>query len=342
MLHPLLRAAAAACLVVSAPAAWAGPPDAAKLRLASEQYDLGANAFKKKEYEQAASHFEAADAAVPSAKALRLAIRARSEAGQGSRAATLAALALARHPGDADTAKVAQETIEKTEALLHKVSIACVSPCVLAVGTRTVPGEASTRWVVYLDPGSATVSASFFGNTSATAPVEARAGGSTELRLEPAEAAGGSPPPPSAPPAGPPGATAGPADALPPDPPPPDRGGRSGLPPAVFIGGLVATAAVAGVTVWSGIDTTNNPGADAVRAACAGKGTSCPEYQDGLASQTRTNVLLAATAGTAVLTGVIGAFFTDWGGPDGPPATGFVPAGAVVPGGGAVFARGRF
>jgi hypothetical protein len=45
-----------------------------------------------------------------------------------------------------------------------------------------------------------------------------------------------------------------------------------------------------------------------------GQGTACPEYKDGLAKQTRTNVLLGVTAAVGVTTGVIGAFFTDWGG----------------------------
>lgn len=59
--------------------------DAARVRAAAEQFDAGVTAFKARDYEGAASHFEAADAAVASPKALRQAIRARVEAGQGSR-----------------------------------------------------------------------------------------------------------------------------------------------------------------------------------------------------------------------------------------------------------------
>jgi hypothetical protein len=47
---------------------------------AAAEFDAGVSAYKHKDYEVAASHFEAADAAVPSAKTLRQAIRARSEA----------------------------------------------------------------------------------------------------------------------------------------------------------------------------------------------------------------------------------------------------------------------
>jgi hypothetical protein len=78
----------------------------------------------------------------------------------------------------------------------------------------------------------------------------------------------------------------------------------------------VGAAAFVGLgiaTIWSGIDTQKNPGPDAVRAACQGKGTSCPEYQLGLAHQTRTNVLVGVTAVTGAATVVLG-IFTNWRG----------------------------
>jgi hypothetical protein len=51
-----------------------------------------------------------------------------------------------------------------------------------------------------------------------------------------------------------------------------------------------------------------------VRAACAGQPTSCAPYQKGLDKERRTNVLFGATAGAAVVTGVVAVFFTDWSG----------------------------
>jgi hypothetical protein len=86
--------------------------------------------------------------------------------------------------------------------------------------------------------------------------------------------------------------------------------------PAVFFVGAGLTVVAAGVTVWSGIDTQNSPGTDRVREECAGKGTDCPLYQDGLAKERRTNVLIGVSAGLGVVTGVVGAFFTDWSGGD--------------------------
>jgi hypothetical protein len=76
--------------------------------------------------------------------------------------------------------------------------------------------------------------------------------------------------------------------------------------------GAGLTAASAAFTVWSGIDTQNNPGKDAVRNACMGLGESCPAYQQGLSSQLRTNVALAVTGVLGVATAGIGIFYTDW------------------------------
>ncbi|MCC6526574.1 MAG: hypothetical protein IT373_28255, partial [Polyangiaceae bacterium] len=90
-----------------------------------------------------------------------------------------------------------------------------------------------------------------------------------------------------------------------------------------FFVSLVATVGVGATTIWSGVDTVKNPGADAVRAACQGLGSDCPEYQDGRQKQLRTNVLIGVTAGLGVLTAVF-AGVSDWaalGGGSAPVAT---------------------
>jgi hypothetical protein len=75
-----------------------------------------------------------------------------------------------------------------------------------------------------------------------------------------------------------------------------------------------------GVTIWSGIDTVNNPGADAVKQGCVGQDESCALYQEGIGKQNRTNILIGVTAGLAAVTVVIGAFATNWGGGKAAPA----------------------
>jgi hypothetical protein len=346
MLRTAVAAALAAILLAAeGPALAAGAPDAAQIRQAAEQFDAGVAAYKQKDFEGAASRFEAADAAVPSAQALRQAIRARSEARQPSRAATLAAQAVDRYPGDGQTQRLAREILEKNGPKLHKLTVRCASPCVLAIGTRSVPGESSVRWTVYLDPGKAALSASFgSGKSGLPKDIEARAGGATEVRFEPEP----EPEPPRLKPPDPPPPSGKPLDQpLPPKDLPPSEEApprSSGLPPAVFFAGLVVTAGLGAGIIGSGIDTLNNPGRDAVRKACMGKNEkTCPLYEKGVQHETRTNILIGATAGAAAITAALGLFFTDWGGKKtkakGSP---LVPAATVTDHGATIGAIGQF
>jgi hypothetical protein len=323
-----------AVLTAVLPVAADDAPDAAKVKRAADEFDLGVQSFKSKQYDEAAQHFEVADEAVPGAKTLRLAMRARSEAGQGSRAATLAAQALERYADDAETAKLAKETIAKFEPSLHKVQVSCASPCLLAVGTRAVHGASTTRWILYVDPGKTSINASFFGNAAAKPQsLTATAGGRTELRFEPTE-----PPKPvvtatptaSATPTGtssneiPPDMTGAPTSTGPEGDAP-----KKGIHPAFFITGLVLTAGAGGVLAWSGVDTLQNPGPDVVRKACVGKGPECAEYKLGLENQLRTNVLIGATAGVGAAT-ILLAIFTRWSSGKPAPKTAVLPTATVL------------
>jgi hypothetical protein len=89
----------------------------------------------------------------------------------------------------------------------------------------------------------------------------------------------------------------------------------SGLPPAVFFIGAGLTVVAGGITIWSGIDTVNNPGADKVKAACANQEPNCNSlYSEGVGKQDRTNALIGVTAGLGVVTVLVGALATDWSG----------------------------
>ena len=88
-----------------------------------------------------------------------------------------------------------------------------------------------------------------------------------------------------------------------------DEGG-SGWHPAIFWVGASLTAVGGAATALSGIDTKNNPGAQRVQDECTT--TDCKLYQDGLAKQKRTNILLGVTGGLALFT-VVAAVLTDWG-----------------------------
>lgn len=88
----------------------------------------------------------------------------------------------------------------------------------------------------------------------------------------------------------------------------------NGWSPVVFWVAAGATVVLAGASTWSGIHTLNNPGREAVVANCVGQGELCPTYQEGLRNQDRTNILWTVTASMGAISGLIGLFFTDWGG----------------------------
>jgi hypothetical protein len=320
----VLAVSAALAATTASPAAHAEePPSADRLKAAAEEYDRGRRAFLADDFEAAAVHFESAFRDAPRAETMRLAIRARRKAKQLARAATLAAIAQQRYPGDAQTAQAAKETLDEAGPALHEYLVDCNADCAIAADGRVVSQSDALKHRIFLDPGPHELGVSFKEGGVAR-HIDAKRGGKDTLAFEAPP-----PPAPTAPLVTTPTVTTVPVlVAAPPSTKP--------FGPAVFFVALGVTAAVGAGTVLSGIDAKNNPGVDAVRRACAGKDTSCPEYQDGKAAETRTNVLLGVTIGAAAITGVIGLFFTQWS--RSPVTVG----GAPLPGGGSVGAAGRF
>ncbi len=312
-------------VVCAEPARADEPPSAERLKSAAEEYDRGRRAFLADDFEGASVHFESAYRDAPRAETLRLAIRARRKAKQNARAATLAAIAAERYPNDPPTAQIAKETLDETAPQLQELLIECASECAITADGRVASQTDGAKHRLFLDPGSHELGVSFKAGGSTARRIEAKKGARDTIMLEapivprPSESKGT----PSADPA--PGAN----DAT-------RAAGEKPLSPVVFYVAAGVTVALAGVTVYSGIDAKEHPGVDAVRRACAGKDTSCPEYQDGKAAETRTNVLLGVTLGAAALTAVTGIFFTRW-------ASSPVKVGAApLPGGGTLGAVGTF
>ncbi len=335
------------------------PPGAEQVRKAASAFDAGSQAYRAGKYELAASRFEAADAAVASARALRMAIRARTEAGQPGRASTLSELALTRHDHDAKTRALAKKTLQANRSLLHELKITCVSPCVLALGVRSVHGMAAKTWTLWVLPGERTIAASFQrGAGSDQQVIAARAASRNTLTFLPKATAAPAPDPAARP--APSGQDTGSAPtARPPSQPAEPQQGQAGANavvdqesstwaehPAVFVVALLLTAGAGGTLIWSGVDALQTPGTAKVRDACAGKGRACPEYQQGLQSQLRTNILIGTTGGLGLITGLIGIFVTDWGRDDAATAdsaSSVLPVLGVTPGGGAFMTwRGAF
>ncbi|HWA77797.1 MAG TPA: hypothetical protein VG937_35920 [Polyangiaceae bacterium] len=307
---PRLMSAALLSAVLSTSAvALAAEPTPTQIREAAEAFDRGREAYKTEDWVTAAEQFERADSLAASPTALEYAIRARDKAGQLDRAATLSVLVGKRYPEDANLGKIASEILDKSKSGLYELSVGCSEPCDLAIGGKIVPGAPDVQRTIYLPAGKQTIRAGFNGGRGDSTEVEAVVGGQGQVAFDapasPGElaAAASATPEPAKPP---------PADAAP-------KKAHSGWSPAVFWVGAGVTAVMAGTTIWSGIDTLNNPGKDRVRSECKAGDTECSVYQDGLAHQRRTNVLIGVTAGVGVATALIGILATDWSGGEAAP-----------------------
>ncbi len=288
----------------------APPPNAERLKSAAVEYDAGRRAYTENKFEDAAVHFENAFHDAPNAQTIRYAIVCRSKANQLSRAATLAVLAFSKYPDDEQVAQVVKQTLAEADPKLFKVSIGCSPECGVASDGRVISVEDAKKVVFFLDPGPHSIVVSWEGDRTKPLSVTGKAGGAQEFTLE-------APPMPVKPP--PPGGGTGPGGGA--EAPPSSKP----FGPAVFFVGLGLTAVSGGILAWSGVDTINNPGADVVKQKCVGQGESCPEYQDGLAKQLRTNILIGVTAGLGALTLVTGIFLTQWSSPKkAAPTTGFI------------------
>ena len=282
-------------------------PTPAQVRVAAEAFDKGREAYKAEDYVEAAEQFEKADDNAPSPAALELAIRARDKAGELDRAATLVALALRRSPDDANLLKIGADLSKRAAVSLFELTATCDSPCDLTVGGKLVHGGPETERLLYVQPGTLTVRAGWADNRSDSKQIQAEAGGKGAVNfVAPDSAATKSmakePEEPVAAPIAPVNDQR-------------DDGGKSaGWSPTIFYVGAGLTAVLGGITVWSGLDTVNNPGTDRVKNECGTQGPSCALYQEGLSKQRRTNVLIGVTGGVGVATLLVGLLATDWSG----------------------------
>jgi hypothetical protein len=297
---------------ISGIAAAAGPPDAERLKAAADEFDAGRRAYKVKDYESAAVHFENADRDAPSPEALQSAMRARKEAGQLARAATLGAWGGVRHPTDKPFNDYARQILTEADKTLHRVSISCQPDCTVVVDNKVMPFPESANVTVYLDPGSHAIVAGWPNNRHRNADVSAVPGGTTKLVFNAASADKSADPASNGS-----HSDASPGNGEPAADRPSDGGGKGGLSPTVFFISAGVTAVLGGVTIWSGIHTINNPGTEAIEKCRPEDGCNQKAlYDEGRANQSRTNILLGVTGVAAVTTGVIALFFTNWGGDD--------------------------
>ncbi|PKN36227.1 MAG: hypothetical protein CVU63_17310, partial [Deltaproteobacteria bacterium HGW-Deltaproteobacteria-20] len=88
-------------------------------------------------------------------------------------------------------------------------------------------------------------------------------------------------------------------------PSPEEERSDKGMSPTVFYVGLGVTTVLAGATAWSGMDTRSQREDFDANPTAEG-------YDEGVAAQKRTNVLLGITAAAGVTTAALGLFGVQW------------------------------
>jgi hypothetical protein len=292
-----MRRRVAWLLLMGGALGWAQPVLAAdatpeQLQFAAQEDDLGYRAYVARRYDEAATHFEKAFFAAPNPAELRKAIRAHRESGAPARAATLAALGQRKFAADAALGKLADETIAEARPKVYEVHVTSPDECSVAVDDKVVTAEKARDFRFFVDPGPHELLVGWSDQRSTKTSIDAKAAGSQTLDLK-------APPRPPPPPIDHPVSQAAVTSSRP-------------LGPVVFLVGAGLTAVGLGLTIWSGVDTEKNPGTATVKADCVGQGTTCPQYQQGLDAQRRTNILIAVTSGVGAVTLLTGVFFTQW------------------------------
>lgn len=311
MPHHLLRHlwvfALAGGLTISLGAHADSAPTSADLKKAAASYDQGRERFREGRYVEAAEKFEAADAFAPSAGALRLALLARKEAGQLARATSLAALAIERHPGEEPLASEAQALLDEQEANFARLSVTCDEACELVLNNRLVHGSAASQRVLYVEPGSVELRASWSDERTRSQVVEASAADVLDLSffapVKTEEIPSEEEPAPEE------------IDEDQWDEPAGDETAvqePKGWHPAVFWTGTALTLGGAGASVALGLNALNNPGEEAIRDNCEAGDTGCAEWEKGRRNQLFANVAIGGTAAVGVFTIVTGLWLTNW------------------------------
>ncbi|HEX3763942.1 MAG TPA: hypothetical protein VHW23_34845 [Kofleriaceae bacterium] len=305
-------------LLISA-ALLAAPAARADVSAAARAFSDGQTAQLEGDYDHAAQSFELAYSNAPSKEALRSAIRARQLAGQLARAATLAELLLVKYPDDAPSTKLASDVIAEAKPKLGRVTVTCAPRCSLAIGGRAMSLPAAETQVVDIAAGRHTLEATFDDARTASRDIAAVAGADSDVRLVPAA----------------PSAAAAPAAAPAPQPRAEAEVKRSepaaphGLPRFVALTGAAIAVGLAGVGVWSGLDT--NKARDTYV-----KNPTHAAFTAGQSKQLRTNILFGSAIAVGAATAVVAVWWTRWSGKETPPPVALAPLtdGALVTYGG--------
>ena len=285
-----LRGAGVLCIgLLLSRAARADEATATEARAA---YDAAAAAYNADDFRVAATHFARADELVPNPTVLKLALAAAVRAEDPVLSMNLQRRSERRGTTDRDLLELERVARARFESQVGFVEVRCRPGH--ACQARLAEQRLEPGLAVAVAPGKVELTFGV-GNSQSLISVEVVAARTLEV-LEPAEPA----PAPKL------------TTALRPAPQRfhstvPDSASLE-LPRGVFWGGVVLSGALTAVTVASGVDAAHahDQFLDDRNEATRSHGQAAAE---------RTNVLLGATLGTALITGAIGLFFTRWHSP---------------------------
>ena len=281
----VLNAALSVATATWAPAVFAqgDAPTTEDRNAAAKDFADGDHAFKNGDYRAAAESYEAAYKILPHHAALWNAARSWHRAGDLPRAANLYAKYLQEAPPSARDRNSAIKALNELSPKVAHLQIHATD--VQGVKVDGVPVQASD---VYVTPGAHVVEGQTRDGRNVRQSQNVEAGDTVSVALlAPASAASALVAPLSTP-----------AESQ-------QTGPSHGWSPIIVYFGGAVTAVLAGITVWSGIDTLQRK--DAFDQTPTQSGLDV-----GRQAQTRTNVLIVATAGVGVATGLAAIFLVDW------------------------------
>lgn len=271
------------------------------VKRAAAAFDQGRSAYRAESYGEAAENFEAADGYAPSAKALRLAMLSRKEAGQLDRAATLAALGVDKYSTDDAMVTDGKKLLDEAAPSLGRVEVGCGDETgELLLDGKLVHGKCAGSRILFVTPGSHQLTASWSKGRTETESISLDAGASGQVSFV-------TPPVPAEPDVKP---VSSAGSATPVGGEEENKGGWS---PVVFWTGAGLTAAGVGASIFLGLKAINEPGKQKVIDQCQATGTDCPLYKEGVQNQTMASIAIGATAAVGAFT-IVSLFLTDFSG----------------------------
>jgi hypothetical protein len=274
------------------------------------------------------------------------AIRSHQRAENFPRAATLALRLQTDYADDKASSEYAGSVLGDLSPQYLRVDVTCDQDCKL-----DLDGKLQEFKSFFVDPAGEHTLVATFESGSKTQKISGEAGGTRAVEFA-------APPPPPTPKVKPVGPGPGEGGAE------PEEESRKPLPPVVtFIGAGVTGLLLAG-TIVSGLDA--NAGAPDYKKAADAANTQCAKandakckdlyskaqqlLKDGQSKETRTNILIVATAVAGVSTGIIALLLTDWSSDDSESneneddasASVHIGVAPTLDGGALGFVRGRF